>query len=293
MSSSTAHESVLLWLRDDPSWLCALLKLTGHAPCSATLAVQDSALREAFPLEVTPDLVLRDGARWMVVEIQRRRDPEKARRWPLAMAAMSNCYGPDGELVVITHSAAVARWALHVAVRQTGATRWGVVPTVVLLGRAEAEAILATAAPEMAVFAAWVMQERFGRVAADLARRALERAETVADARLRRVTKEGILAVLHPTLTEKLRSALMIDINQLPKNPVLERWKAELRAEGVALGEASGEARMLVRILRRRGFVLSADLAARVLATTDIERIERWADRALVAATLDAVFVED
>ena len=101
----------------------------------------------------------------------------------------------------------------------------------------------------------------------------------------------------------------MIDINQLPKNPVLERWKAELRAEGeargeasgeargeargVALGEAIGEARMLVRILRRRGFVLSADLAARVLATTDIERIERWADRALVASTLDAVFVED
>ena len=200
MSSSTAHESVLLWLRDDPSWLRALLELTGHAPCSATLAVQDSALREAFPLEVTPDLVLRDG-------------------------------------------------------------------------------------------------ERFGRVAADLARRALERAETVADARLRRVTKEGILAVLHPTLTEQLRSALMIDINQLPKNPVLERWKAELRAEGeargVALGEASGEARLLVRILHRRGFVLSADLAARVLATTDIERIERWADRALVAATLDAVFVED
>ena len=124
MSPSTAHESVLLWLRDDPSWLRALLELTGHAPCPATLVVEDSALRVAFPVEVAPDLVLRDGEQWVFVEIQRHRDPEKARRWPLAMAAMANRYGPAGELVVITHSASVARWASRAAMHGTGGTRW-------------------------------------------------------------------------------------------------------------------------------------------------------------------------
>ncbi|MBK6535028.1 MAG: hypothetical protein IPF99_37450 [Deltaproteobacteria bacterium] len=59
MTPSNAHESVLLWLRDDPSRLSTLLALTGHAPCSSTLAVEDSALRAAYPIEVTPDLVLR------------------------------------------------------------------------------------------------------------------------------------------------------------------------------------------------------------------------------------------
>ena len=81
----------------------------------------------------------------------------------------------------------------------------------------------------------------------------------------------------------------MIDINQLPKNPAWERWKADLRAEGAA----EGAARMLLRILRRRGFAVGADAEARVLATTDPARIERWADRAFDAASLDAVFADD
>jgi hypothetical protein len=82
----------------------------------------------------------------------------------------------------------------------------------------------------------------------------------------------------------------MIDINQLPKNPALERWKAELRAEGAVEGEARGEARMLVRILRGRGFVVSAEVESRVLATDSVDVLERWADRALTAASLDDVF---
>jgi hypothetical protein len=63
MSPTTVHESVLLWLRDDPSRLSALLEVTGHERWSVSLSVEDSALRSALPVEVTPDLVLRD-ARW-------------------------------------------------------------------------------------------------------------------------------------------------------------------------------------------------------------------------------------
>jgi aryl carrier-like protein len=113
---------------------------------------------------------------------------------------------------------------------------------------------------------------------------------TVTDERLRRATLEGILAVLHPSLMEQLRSAVMIDINQLPKNPALERWKAALRAEGAVEGEVRGEARMLVRILRGRGFVVGAEVEARVLATDSVDALERWADRALTAASLEDVF---
>ena len=189
MSPSTVHESVLLWLRDDPSRLGALLEVTGRVRWSASLVVEDSALRSALPVEVTPDLVLREAAaadagKWVLVEVQRRPDEAKARRWPLAMAVMGDRYGLDGELVVITASRAVANWARRAAVHRSGETRWGVRPTVLHLGPAEAEMILLRGAPEMAVFAAWVMQRRRGRRAAELARRALERATTVADERL-------------------------------------------------------------------------------------------------------------
>ncbi|MBK6534211.1 MAG: hypothetical protein IPF99_32985 [Deltaproteobacteria bacterium] len=46
-------------------------------------------------------------------------------------------------------------------------------------------------------------------------------------------------------------------------------------------------------MLRRRGFVVGADVEARLLATTDPARIERWADLALDAPSLDAVFADD
>ena len=120
-----------------------------------------------------------DAGKWAVVEVQRRIDAAKARRWPLAMALMGDRYGVDGELVVITASSRVASWARGAAVHRSGETRWGVRPTVLHLGPQEAERILAEGAPEMAVFAAWVMQQRRGAQAAAIARRALPHARPV------------------------------------------------------------------------------------------------------------------
>ena len=131
-------------------------------------------------------------------------------------------------------------------------------------------------------------------------RRALERAGEIQDERLRQSMQRGILAISHPSVVEKLRSTPMIDINQLPYNPALERWEedvmkrrgARLQAESEARGEARGEALMLLRILRRRGLEVSPETEARLLATTDTALLERWADRALDAASIEAVFAE-
>ena len=92
----------------------------------------------------------------------------------------------------------------------------------------------------------------------------------------------------------------MIDLDQLPYTPARERWEedvmkrrgARLQAESEARGEARGEALMLLRILRRRGLDVSPETEARLLATTDTALLERWADRALDAASIEAVFAE-
>ena len=108
------------------------------------------------------------------------------------------------------------------------------------------------------------------------------------------------MAISHPSVVKKLRSTEMIDIDQLPYNPALERWEedvmkrrgARLQAESEARGEARGEALMLLRILRRRGLEVSPETEARLLATTDTALLERWADRALDAASIEAVLAE-
>lgn len=286
MTPSNAHESVLLWLRDDPSWLSTLLGLTGHEPCSPTLIVEDSALRAAYPIEVSPDLVLRDpiSGHWVLVEVQRQPDEAKARRWFLAMAAMANQHGPHGELVVITPSRAVARWALDIANHRCGGTRWGVTPTVLRLGPKEADAVLTNGPPELAVFAAWVMQGRRGAEAIDLARRAITRAETITEAQLRARIQWSILTVLHPAVVEKMRSVTMIDISQLPRNPALERWVSDLHAEGAA--------QVLRAVLRKRGVLITPGDEARIAACMDYPQIERWTERALSANRIDEVFAE-
>ena len=76
----------------------------------------------------------------------------------------------------------------------------------------------------------------------------------------------------------------MIDINQVPKNPAVEQWAADLRT--------NGEARLLVRILRLRGIATQPADEARILACMDSDQIERWTDRALTATRIDEFFAE-
>ena len=99
--------------------------------------------------------------------------------------------------------------------------------------------MLRDGAPELAAFAAWVLQDRHGPGALALAPRAFRRTDDIGDASLRGQTRWSILSVLHPAIVEQLRSAVMIDIEQLPKNPALERWVASEALPG-ALAEPCG-----------------------------------------------------
>jgi hypothetical protein len=54
-------------------------------------------------------------------------------------------------------------------------------------------------------------------------------------------------------------------------------------------GEVQGEARALLAVLRGRGIAVPEAARARILAQRDPERLERWVERAAVAASLDEV----
>lgn len=54
-------------------------------------------------------------------------------------------------------------------------------------------------------------------------------------------------------------------------------------------GEARGEAKALLRVLRARGFSVPDDLRERILACTDADKLETWLDRAVVAGRIEDV----
>lgn len=67
---------------------------------------------------------------------------------------------------------------------------------------------------------------------------------------------------------------------------------ADARREGRDEGRAEGEARALLAALRVRGIAVPDAARERILAEKDLERLERWVERAVVAASLADVFDE-
>jgi flagellar biosynthesis/type III secretory pathway protein FliH len=65
---------------------------------------------------------------------------------------------------------------------------------------------------------------------------------------------------------------------------------AEGLNQGKAEGKAEGEAKILLKMIRLKGFALTPELEDRIHRCTDPTELEGWADRLLEARTLDEVF---
>jgi hypothetical protein len=68
---------------------------------------------------------------------------------------------------------------------------------------------------------------------------------------------------------------------------------AKGRAEGVAEGVAKGRAAAILDILESRGIAANDRIRAKVLGCTDLETLQRWQTRALVATSASAVVREE
>ena len=66
-------------------------------------------------------------------------------------------------------------------------------------------------------------------------------------------------------------------------------YQSDFAKKYVAQGEAKGEARALLVALRVRGIPVPAIARERILAEKDPERLDRWVERAVVAASIAEV----
>ncbi len=295
-----AHDVLIQALRDDAFLLPMLLaKLTGRR-LPGKLKAADSAVRSTRSAEVRPDIVYRAGRSWLVCEVQNKLDKTKARSWLLTTAALRFEHRRMGDLVVITASPAVARWAEKVAhERGSAGTTSHLTPVVLLLDGRRARELLDPERPELALCAAWAMKARHGRAAIRVVERAFELSENLPPS-LRDAQRRAIFTVLSDRMRSRLREATMHP-DRVPETPesrelrlLLEsngekRGLAQGKTEGRTEGLAEGKRDTLQMILTERGLALTAAQRRRIDGCSDIPQLDAWLKRALTADTTTEV----
>jgi len=203
----TPHEVVLLAIRENPELFAEVLRRVVGTDMPGPIEVMDSNVRFAASLETRPDLVLRTPnatSKWIIIELQNRKDEDKCRSWPLAVSVLLQRDGM-GDVVVITSSRSVAAWAKAAAHhRGERGTSLGLTPVILLLSKAHASALLDPARPELAIFAVWARCRGHGPEARRIATRAIELTEELS-APLREAQTRAILAILSQRLVASLQ----------------------------------------------------------------------------------------
>ena len=193
-----------------------------------------------------------------------------------------------GDLVVMTPSRRVARWARKVAT--TGGplgTRLALSPVVLLLAGSHVSSLLDAQRPELALLAAWAMQTRHGAEARAVVRRSLELTASLPEP-LRTVQTRAIFNVLSERMLGFLKEADM-DPEKIPESPAMRRLRLEDEARGEVKGEIRSKREALLTILAARELVFSDEQRARIEGCSEVARLDRWIVRAATAASVDQV----
>jgi hypothetical protein len=286
---TAAHEVPLQLLHERPALLAALLEKLGPGAPVGLLEPIDANLRFADPAEVRPDLLFRaERPRWLLLELQNRVDDAKGRRWLMAAALQFNATGEMGEVVVLTSSRRVAKWAKKVAhVRGDFGSRLGLSPVVLPIVGKAIDALLDEAHPELAFFAAWAVRGRRGPEARRVVGRAVELTDRLPDA-LRDAAARAIFAVLRAPLLDHLKEIAM-NPDQLPETRAARRFRRFFEDQGKREGILEGKREALLTILAARGWSPAAEEAETIAACSDAAIVDQWLVRATSAASVAEV----
>ncbi|MGV9925882.1 hypothetical protein [Nocardia rhamnosiphila] len=285
------HEAMHRIFQHDPGVFARAfheLKLPFATPERVELLPTD--LTEIRPVERRVDTLLRvtteEGPFLLIVEAQTSKDPGKADSWAYYATYLRVIYQLPVYLLVVGRDEAVATWARNPV--PNGAPRW---PTVtvkpLVLGPGNVPVITDPA-----------------EAAADIPLTALSAMTHAADPRINAILKALATALrgedaddlaIFGELTELglgdtpaadiWRQLMTVDLSFF-RSPTAER----LRAEGRTEGRTEGISGSILRVLERRGLEVDDEAHQRIRACADVEVLERWLDRALVAESTGDLF---
>lgn len=107
-----------------------------------------------------------------------------------------------------------------------------------------------------------------------------------------RTVAEGIVVHLQDRLAKKSSRTPEEEEFIVTMQSTWKEARALGRDEGLALGRAAEAARAVLTALRVRGMMVPNGARERILAEKDLERLERWLERAILAASVSEVIDE-
>jgi hypothetical protein len=283
---SMAHEILVDLFKNRPSLaaeiLVEVLGLSLPTYTEARLASID--LTEIQPAEYRADVVvlLLDAdvpVRVLIVEVQLAVDPRKRLSLPAYVTVSRAIHGCPAGLLVVAPDPIVAAWCAEPI--ETGVPGFVLTPPV--LRRAAIPVVTdpaeAARRPELAVLS--VMAHGETAQGATIAGALLPALDGLDDDRAR-----FYYDLVYNSLHEAARRALEAMMKSYEYQSDFAR---KYVAQGVAQGEAEANARAVLTVLRARGISVPDAARDRILAQKDPAHLERWLEKAAIAASVAEV----
>ena len=288
--ASMRHECLVDLFRNRPSLAAEMLVevLSVVLPPYSEARVVSVDLTETQPAEYRADIVvllLHEGqpVRVIIVEVQLKKDRDKRYTWPAYLTVSRDQHRCPADLLVIAPDPAVAAWCAEPI--ELGVPGFVLRPPVL---RREAIPVVTDPAeaarrPELGVLSAMAYGET-------------EQGATIAGAVLPAI--EGLddeparfyYDLVYNSLNDAARRALEAMMKGYEyQSDFAKKYVAQGRSEGLSEGRAEEAARNVLAALRVRGIAVPDAVRERILAQKDLEILERWHDRAIVAASLAEV----
>ncbi|HEX3531627.1 MAG TPA: hypothetical protein VH988_31600 [Thermoanaerobaculia bacterium] len=288
-----AHEILLDLFKSRPSLAAEILveALDISLPLYTEARLASIDLTEIQPAEYRADVVvvLLDHdvpVRVIIVEVQLAIAPRKRFSWPAYVTVSRAIHGCPADLLVVAPDPAVAGWCAEPI--EIGSPGFVLHPSVLRRSDIPVVTDLEEAArrPELGVLSA-------------LAHGETEQGTTIAAAVLPAI--RGLdddrarlyYDLVYNSLNEAARRALETMMKGYEyQSDFAKKYVAQGRIEGRTEGRTEEAARALLTVLRVRGIAVPDAVRERILAQKDPERLERWLEKAAVAASVAAVVDE-
>ena len=287
---SMAHEILVDLFKNRPSLAAEILVevLDVSLPPYTEARLASADLTEIQPAEYRADVVVllldrEVPVRVIIVEVQLAVDSRKRLSWPAYVTVSRAIHGCPAGLLVVAPDPALAGWCAEPIeigvpgfVLRPPVLRRNAVPVVVDPGEAARR-------PELGVLSAMAHGET-------------EQGETIASAVLPAI--RGIdderARLYYDLVYNSLNDAARRSLETIMKgyeyqSDFARKYVAQGRAEGRAEGRTEEAARALLTVLQARGIAVPDAVRERILAQKDPERLERWLEKAAVAASVTAV----
>jgi hypothetical protein len=293
-----AHEILVDLFKNRPSLAAEILaEVLGAAlPPYTEARLTSTDLTEIQPAEYRADVVvvLLDGdlpVQVIIVEVQLAIDPGKRFSWPAYVTVSRAIHRCPANLLVVAPDPVVAGWCAEPI--ETGVAGFFLQPPV--LRRSAVPVVTdpreAARRPELGVLSAMAHGEH--EAGATIAAAVLPAIREIDDDRAKLYYD-----LVYNSLNEAARRALekMMIKGYEYQSDFARKYVAQGRAEGLAEGLTKGRteeaARAVLTVLRARGLMVPDAICERILAEKDPERLERWIEKAAIAASADAVLDE-